>query len=238
MANTNINYPCKKCLRECIENADAICCDLCLQWLHLSCSGLSKKEFKKSCMSSVYPWYCKYCSQDIFPFGRIGNITFNSTLTQTSNLKAEVSEYIKKNNFCKTCPICYKQCKNSLIPCHVCKCLSHHKCLQISLTNFKSLNDIKHWTCITCLSDTLPFQELANDELANCFLTPINSQTNATSMNLSEVRERLTHLNLINSDDDKVNAETHGYNCDYYHSDEFKKLKLYLQTICLYYIPI
>ena len=96
----------------------------------------------------------------------------------------------------------------------------------------------KLWTCIECLSDTLPFQELANDELANCFLTPINSQTNATSMNLSEVRERLTHLNLINSDDDKVNAETHGYNCDYYHSDEFKKLKLYLQTICLYYIPI
>ena len=43
-------------------------------------------------------------------------------------------------------------------------------------------------------------------------------------MNLSEVRERFNHLNLINSDDDKVNAETHGYNCDYYDSDEFKKL--------------
>ena len=66
------NFPCRKCNIDCPENTDSICCDICLNWLHVTCSGLTYKRFKLLCKNPTSVWYCQYCIQEIFPFGNLG----------------------------------------------------------------------------------------------------------------------------------------------------------------------
>ena len=54
---------------------------------------------------------------------------------------------------------------------------------------------------------------------------------NDTANNLSCVRKKFNHLNLINSVENvNENAETQATNCDYYDPEEFKKLTQTLHT--------
>ena len=46
-------YHCQVCERELLE-CTAICCDCCLEWLHLSCAGLKSAPKRKE-------WFCRLC---------------------------------------------------------------------------------------------------------------------------------------------------------------------------------
>ena len=66
---TDANFPCRKCKIECPINVDSICCDICLNWFHVTYSGLT---YKLLCIDSTSVWYCQYCIQEYFPFGKLG----------------------------------------------------------------------------------------------------------------------------------------------------------------------
>ena len=53
-----IDYPCRKCLQNILDNMDCICCD---NWLHVNCSGLTFNKFKKinqdiPCIRGISLW--------------------------------------------------------------------------------------------------------------------------------------------------------------------------------------
>ena len=81
--------------RECLEikgipvtahedtsNGRAVECNLCLQWLHFKCSGLSQKHFNY--LSKTHDvWFCQLCCCGIFHFHELENeelleLSFNS----------------------------------------------------------------------------------------------------------------------------------------------------------------
>ena len=73
-------YPCKKCLITIPENRDSICCDICGQWYHVNCSGLTIKIFKNICKNNDSIWFCTYCIQENFPYGKLGEKTFENII--------------------------------------------------------------------------------------------------------------------------------------------------------------
>ena len=54
-----VRYKCIKCRKDVLGNS--ICCDNCDGWLHLKCSGLTKKIFEKEYCNSSKNFSCKYC---------------------------------------------------------------------------------------------------------------------------------------------------------------------------------
>ena len=54
-----LKYKCLKCRKDVLGNS--ICCDDCDGWLHLKCSGLTKKIFEKEYCNSNKKFSCKYC---------------------------------------------------------------------------------------------------------------------------------------------------------------------------------
>ena len=68
-----IDYPCRRCLQNILDNMDCICCDICDNWLHVYCSGLTFKKFKKIIQDISSVWYCTTCIKEVFPFGNLDN---------------------------------------------------------------------------------------------------------------------------------------------------------------------
>ena len=141
----SINYPCKKCLNECDEDHDCICCDICDVWLHVSCSGLTYRKFKSIRKEPNYIGYCQFCVQEIFPFGKLRNTIFSDITNDINpdNLKRELKKIITTKKFIAKCPFCQKNCCNGSLPCSICNCLIQQKCSKLNLRNFNNLNKYK-----------------------------------------------------------------------------------------------
>ena len=56
----SIEFPCIVCMDNCIEDQEAICCDMCENWTHLKCINLSRKKFDLLSKSSL-PYDCCKC---------------------------------------------------------------------------------------------------------------------------------------------------------------------------------
>ena len=64
MTNTDICPFCEKIVR----NRDkAICCDLCIKWIHIRCNNLNDLDYEYL-KNNDETWYCKTCIQEILPF--------------------------------------------------------------------------------------------------------------------------------------------------------------------------
>ena len=61
MATNEIRVKCAKCRKFVYETQNSICCDNCNNWVHLRCSGISKKEFQKLSNDPKLSFCCKYC---------------------------------------------------------------------------------------------------------------------------------------------------------------------------------
>ena len=64
MTNTDICPFCEKI----VKNRDkAICCDLCIKWIHIRCNNLNDLDYEYL-KNNDETWYCKTCIQEILPF--------------------------------------------------------------------------------------------------------------------------------------------------------------------------
>ena len=45
----NFKYPCLICHRPCTKNQNSICCSICDEWVHQTCSNLTYNQFKTYC---------------------------------------------------------------------------------------------------------------------------------------------------------------------------------------------
>ena len=214
------NYP---------EGADSICCDICDQWLHVSCSGLTCKKFKKLSEDLASKWYCKYCIEENFAFGKLGEIAFSDIINKTSinTIKTELSKLTIKSNFGIYCPLCNKKCTKSAIPCSACKNLTHQKCTKTNLRSFRNIQDITNWTCPKCIENTIPFYNVTNIELENLNLYPEAKNVNNTCdiNDLNKLKSSYNFSNIFKSNDPRdKNSNQDMINCDYYDPNEFKNL--------------
>ena len=51
-----------------VKNRDkAICCDLCIKWIHIRCNNLNDLDYEYL-KNNDKTWYCKTCIQEILPF--------------------------------------------------------------------------------------------------------------------------------------------------------------------------
>ena len=60
-----LKWPCSVCNRNCLNNQDAICCDSCDRWCHISCDGTSVeqyRQFQAAGSDHTAPWYCLVCT--------------------------------------------------------------------------------------------------------------------------------------------------------------------------------
>ena len=60
----NYKYPCSQCKKPCKEKVqDSICCTICDEWVHQSCSRLTLAELKVHCSPDYIsiPFYCNNC---------------------------------------------------------------------------------------------------------------------------------------------------------------------------------
>ncbi|XP_053393050.1 uncharacterized protein LOC128555250 [Mercenaria mercenaria] len=50
----SVDYPCGFCQQECV--VDSVCCDLCDQWIHFACLGMTGEEEE-----FIADWFCPQC---------------------------------------------------------------------------------------------------------------------------------------------------------------------------------
>ena len=141
-----------------------------------------------------------------------------------NSMKTELKEYINKNVFNPVCPICSKKSKSCPIPCSVCKCLCHQKCIKSNLVKFKYMINVKNWTCPNCLKHILPFHDLNYAELCQLNITLDKYEICSKNLNLFKLRENYNYSKLLENDNNIDGNNIQVTNCDYYDSDEFNKL--------------
>ena len=64
MTNTDICPFCEKIVK---TRDKAICCDLCIKWIHIRCNNLNDLDYEYF-KNNDETWYCKTCIQEILPF--------------------------------------------------------------------------------------------------------------------------------------------------------------------------
>ena len=88
-------FVCAKCVR---KSQRGIFCDLCSQWVHLSCTSLSISDYKLIADSSD-DWYCHKCTQNCFPFNSIDDdIQYQNCIYNLQKSDALNLDWIKNSN--------------------------------------------------------------------------------------------------------------------------------------------
>ena len=88
-------YPCRVCRDEVTNEDSSIQCDLCDQWSHIDCIGISIRKYEKL-KSDSSPWYCSiYLSE--FPFFQMNNNELKSFL-KISKISATPTQVTSKIN--------------------------------------------------------------------------------------------------------------------------------------------
>ena len=83
IGSINYKYPCVMCYKPCKNNVqDSICCSVCDEWVHQTCSGLTTSEFLTYCSPEHAddPYYCDNCigSDEPAELSRPSATTFHS----------------------------------------------------------------------------------------------------------------------------------------------------------------
>ena len=63
-----MEFPCKICEKKVASNHNAICCDICNKWVHISCNNISR-YFIGAFRNTVQ--YCKICLKQVRPYSKL-----------------------------------------------------------------------------------------------------------------------------------------------------------------------
>ena len=72
-------YPCGICSKTVAKNHNAVSCDICDLWVHISCNNITKYCYRKL-QKDKSPWYCKTCIKNIIPFSELTDNQFDKTM--------------------------------------------------------------------------------------------------------------------------------------------------------------
>ena len=130
------------------------------------------------------------------------------------------------------CGICNKNVKKESIECAICNQKIHIKCSKLSKKEYDSYkNNTKHFYCITCMAENIPFTNLTDTEIS-AYLKGINILLNSShEFNPSQQRLFDKLNNFINQNSHNSNMsdnnddEEVSINCKYYSIDEFTRSK-------------
>ena len=67
--------PCIVCKKRVKDSQLGIFCDICQQWVHLSCTNLHRSEYTRLA-STPDEWFCHLCLADIFPFNHLDDLDY------------------------------------------------------------------------------------------------------------------------------------------------------------------
>ena len=62
-----VKFLCGICQKAVGKKHNAVCCDLCNEWIQISCNNLDKKTYKLL-EGSKTKWFCINCTKKEFPF--------------------------------------------------------------------------------------------------------------------------------------------------------------------------
>lgn len=109
-------YPCKICSEHCFYDSvrpPFINCSNCKSRVHLQCSKLTKKQFRKYRASEKPMYYCALCITKNVPFSNISNATLKKVV-HTSGSNIEHVPPVTISN-CTLCTVCNTDCKDCVV---------------------------------------------------------------------------------------------------------------------------
>ena len=65
-----MEFPCNVYKKTDSRSQNAVCCDVCNKWVHISCNNICRYCYRKLQKAST-PWYCKNCLKQILPFNKL-----------------------------------------------------------------------------------------------------------------------------------------------------------------------
>ena len=230
-------YRCHKCSLIINRKQNCICCDICNNWLHLKCTGLSISEFKEiGKLGNTNKWFCKFCIGESLPFASLDNKQFDK-LFNIARKKVNKLRTPIPNQYHKFCNICKKH--NNLIdkaiPCFMCKNLIHRKCTKLPVKYLDEKLNSNEYLCISCSKDTFPFFDYENESLIaesfnsnyDCICKEMNLSQHETNDNY----EILLNLNKLSFNEHNKYSELDPdegiinlNNFKYYSTHSFHKL--------------
>ncbi len=165
-------YKCGKCTKPVYPTQNGIQCDidLCEKWYHLRCTKFTMAEYLNS-KSRLHTesWNCPCCTS--IPFSDLSDKDFLETVQDDLKLNDFFKTLPNINSFKSRCSVCTRKITKNQepksIPCRDCTSLVHRKCGNISLPNLLNCkpNQLKHWSCNTCMSHLFPFQDISTPDL-------------------------------------------------------------------------
>ncbi len=228
---------CPKCNNAVHDDQNSIYCDSCCSWIHLKCSGLTKKLFHEI-SNTDDPYFCAICLHDIFPFHSLCNTKLIKELNPVSAKSVTKFKEIL-NRYDKICSVCSKVVRlvQSSVPCGNCRHLTHKKCSKSPNWHIAHMHShLTTWECPSCCVkplSSLPFFEIENNSLLNLtFNSNYSCKCNSSAISLSDYDHlekletcKLTlkdHETLYSNDiDSNMNSFTEF---DFYDNHEFHKL--------------
>ena len=80
-----VKFPCKICEKAVAENHRAVCCDTWNIWVHIKCNKINTQTYNILKKENAF-WSYIECSKGVFPFSKLDNTNFLTTITG-KNLK-------------------------------------------------------------------------------------------------------------------------------------------------------
>jgi len=62
-----VQYPCGVCKQSVRQNQQALLCDGCDDWFHISCARVSIREYESYSSQGSFPWHCPLCLFHVLP---------------------------------------------------------------------------------------------------------------------------------------------------------------------------
>ena len=68
----NSPWPCGIYHKKVAKDHNAVCCNVCSQWEHISCNKTTRYTYSKL-QKEQAPWYCKKCIKNAIPYSKLSN---------------------------------------------------------------------------------------------------------------------------------------------------------------------
>ena len=83
------------------NNHNAVCCDICNQWVHIGCNNVSKYQYMKLKKEKA-PWFCMRCLKNEIPYSSLSDVQFerfmDGRLITSPNIPVTEQRYINVEN--------------------------------------------------------------------------------------------------------------------------------------------